>query len=155
MTYDGTHFWVIDWQSNTINKVLAETGEVLAEYDGPSNVSDPRPTGIVWDGLDLWLSYEAEERIYRVRPSGTPPALDILDFFDAPGAIEGGTRPKGLAWDGEFLWHADAGTGKIYKLETDIMPFGVGGCILKNDIGVRSSLSTFTTFLPRQSSHNK
>ena len=136
LTHDGTHFWVIDWQSNTISKVLAETGEVLAEYDGPDNSSDPRPTGITWDGLDLWLSYEAEEKIYRVRPTNTPPLLDVLDFFDAPGAIEGGSRPKDLTWDGEFLWHSDAGTGKVYKLETDIMPFGITGCIQKNGIGI-------------------
>jgi len=135
LTFDGTHFWVIDWQSNTISKVLASTGEVLAEFDGPSNITDPRPTGITWDGLDLWLSYEEEERIYRIKPN-TPPLLDVLDFFDAPGTIEGGARPKGLGWDGEFLWNADSGTGKIYKLETDILPFGITGCVQKNGIGV-------------------
>jgi hypothetical protein len=146
LAYDETHLWIVDWQSNTIKKVLPETGAVLASYDGPSNTG-AIPTGIIWDGLDYWISYEDEERIYRVRPTATPPILDVLDFFDAPGINDPdplipsrSPRPKGLAWDGEFLWHADSGTGKIYKLETDIQPFGITGCIMKNIVGVNSGI---------------
>ena len=152
--HDGAFFWIVDWQSNTINKVDPVTGDVIASYDGPSNDVTARAKGIAYDGLDLWVSYDSPpnindgtvKTIYRVRPTNTPPLLNTLDFFSVPGIsdptpIEGRTpRPKGLAWDGEFLWHADSGTGKIYKLETDIMPFGITGCIMKNIVGVDSGV---------------
>jgi len=152
--HDGAFFWIVDWQSNTINKVDPVTGNVISAYDGPSTDITARAKGIVFDGLDLWVSYDSPpninddtvKTIYRVRPTETPPLLDTLDFFAVPGIsdpnpIEDRTpRPKGLAWDGEFLWHADSGTGKIYKLETDIMPFGITGCVMKNIVGIESGV---------------
>jgi hypothetical protein len=143
LAYDSTFFWILNWQSNSISKVNPTTGAVIASYEaGFSTITGTRPVGIVWDQKDLWLSYEGEgeEIIYRVKPNDATSSLDILDSFSAPGSSDIYSKPKDLAFDGEFLWHADAGTGKIYRLETDINPFGIVGCIEKNGIGVNSGV---------------
>ena len=141
LAYDNTFFWVLDWQSNSINKVNPTTGATLASYDaGSSTITGTRPVGIVWDKKDLWISYEDDKIIYRVKPNDTTQSLDILDSFSAPGSSDPLSKPKDLAFDGDFLWHADSGTGKIYKLETDINPFGIIGCIEKNGIGINSAV---------------
>jgi len=132
ITFDGTYFWVVDWQSNTINKVLAEDGSVLSSIPGPStlpsfdtnsSVTNARPFGITWDGAALWVSDHEEDMIYRINPIDGA----ILTFFPTPS-----TSPKGLAWDGEFLWLTDSSSQTIYKIDSGVTPLGIIGCIEKN-----------------------
>lgn len=132
ITFDGTFFWIVDWQSNTLNKVLPEDGTVLGTLSGPStlpsydtnpSVTNARPFGIAWDGIALWVSDQEEQRIYRINPSDG----SLLNFFNSPG-----TDPKGLAWDGQFLWHVDQATQTIYKIESGVIPIGIVGCLEKN-----------------------
>ena len=139
MAFDGSHFWVVDWQSNTINKVLPETGTIISSIPGPStlpsyqsnpSVTNARPFGIAWDGQSLWISDQSELRIFRISPTDG----SILRFFDTQGA-----NPKGLTWDGEYLWHIDQTTQTIYKLESGVIPFGIEGCFLKNGVGIAGS----------------
>ena len=150
MTYDGTHFWIVDWQTNTINKVLAETGAIISDIPGPSSlpsyasnpsVTNARPFGITWDGKALWVSDRSDLMIYRVDPD----TGSILAQFATPGS-----NPKGLAWDGEFLWHLDQTTQTVYKLESGVIPFGLVGCIEKNGIGVTGDVLLSQTADPDQ-----
>ncbi|MFV1872539.1 MAG: immunoglobulin-like domain-containing protein [Oleiphilus sp.] len=154
MTYDGTYFWIVDWQTNTINKVLPEDGTLISSIPGPSTkpsyTSDPgtgsynaKPFGIAWDGQHLWVSDQSDLMIYRIDPvDGTP-----LSAFPSPG-----TDPKGLTWDGEFLWHVDQATQTIYKLESGVIPFGIIGCIEKNGKAVNGDVLLSQTAIPDQSS---
>jgi len=139
MAFDGTHFWVVDWQSNTINKVLPEDGTIISSLPGPSilpsyqsnpNTDNARPFGITWDGQALWISEQSDLRIYRIDPSDG----SILAYFDTQGS-----DPKGLTWDGEYLWHIDQTTQTIYKLDSGVIPFGIEGCLLKNGVGIADS----------------
>jgi len=139
MAFDGSFFWVVDWQSNTINKVLPEDGTIVSSIPGPStlptfqsnpSVTNARPFGIAWDGQALWVSEQSDLRIYRINPSDG----SILAFFDTQGS-----DPKGLTWDGEYLWHIDQTTQTIYKLDSGVIPFGIEGCFLKNGIGIADS----------------
>ncbi len=154
MAYDGTFFWIVDWQTNTINKVLPEDGTIISTIPGPSTkpsyASDPgtgsynaKPFGIAWDGQALWVSEQSDLMIYRVNP------LDgsLLNAFASPGS-----DPKGLTWDGEFLWHADQATQTIYKLESGVIPFGIIGCIEKNGKAVNGDVLLSQTAIPDQSS---
>jgi hypothetical protein len=143
ITYDGTYFWIVDWQSNTLNKVLPEDGTVLASIPGPSSLpaydinnsgSYARPFGVAWDGFALWVSDQEEDKIYRVNPADG----SIIAFFNTPG-----TEPRDLAWDGEFLWHVDQGTTSdpaIYKIDSGVTPFGIIGCVEKNGIGIQGDV---------------
>ena len=132
ITYDGRHFWIVDWQSNTINEVLPEDGTVLSTIPGPSSLpafdqnASPiiaRPFGVTWDGTALWVSDHHEDKIYRV-DSNTGALLNI---FDSPGGT-----PRGLAWDGDSLWHVDQSSRTIYKIDAGVIPIGLLGCIEKN-----------------------
>lgn len=134
MTFDGTHFWIVDWQSNTISKVLAEDGSVLStipapstlpSFDTDSSVTYARPFGIAWDSVALWVSDHQEDKIYRIDPAdGT-----ILASFNSPAS-----NPKGLTWDGEFLWLTDQSSATIYKLDSGVIPSGILGCVEKNGV---------------------
>lgn len=153
MAYDGTYFWIVDWQTNTINKVLPETGTLISSIPGPSTKpsyqSDPgtgsynaKPFGIAWDGQALWVSEQSDLMIYRINPDDG----SLLNAFPSPG-----TDPKGLTWDGEFLWHVDQATQTIYKLESGVIPFGIIGCIEKNGKAVNGDVLLSQTAIPDQS----
>jgi len=137
ITFDGTYFWIVDWQSNTINKVLAEDGTVLSSIPGPStlpsfdtdpNVTNARPFGITWDGVALWVSDHEDDMIYRVNPDDGA----ILTYFSTASFAIPSDDPKGLAWDGEFLWLTDNKSQTIYKIDSGVIPLGIIGCIEKN-----------------------
>ncbi|WP_197474975.1 DUF5011 domain-containing protein, partial [Oleiphilus sp. HI0079] len=144
MTFDGTHFWIVDWQSNTINKVLPEDGSVIDTIPGPSTLpacgSQPydnvqfcaRPFGIAWDGIALWVTEREEQRIYRINPANG----DILTYLENPSFLN---DPLGLAWDGQFLWVTNRdndSASSIHKVDSGITPFGIMGCVEKNGIGI-------------------
>ena len=148
MTFDGTHFWIVDWQSNTINKVLPEDGSVIDTIPGPSTLpacgNQPysnvqfcaRPFGIAWDGKALWVSEREEQRIYRVNPANG----DVLTYIENPSFLN---DPLGLAWDGEFLWVTNRDndtTSSIHKVDSGITPFGIVGCVEKNGIGINGDV---------------
>ena len=143
MTFDGTHFWIADWQTNTISKVLPEDGTVLAAIPGPStlpawvDVGGGQTTanmfGLTWDGQALWATDTEEDKIYRINPNDG----SLLNVFDAPALLTvTDANPKGLAWDGESLWHVDQSTATIYRLESGVIPFGIVGCVEKNGVAI-------------------
>lgn len=136
ITFDGTNFWILDWQTNTISKVRPEDGQELDSIPGPSSLpsfstnpsaTNARPFGLTWDGEALWVSDRQEDKIYRVSPTDG----SLLQMFDAPGS-----NARGLAWDGESLWHVDGDANTIYRIESGVIPFGLVGCIEKNGVGI-------------------
>ena len=50
VAYDETYIWVSSEGSNTVTKLLASTGEKIGEYPVP------KPVGILFDGVDIWVS---------------------------------------------------------------------------------------------------
>lgn len=145
IAFDGTYFWIIDWRTNTINKVLPEDGTVLSTIPGPSNlpsaangnsVTNAKPFGIVWDGAALWVSDHHEDRIYRINPDNGA----ILTSFSTSAFTIPSEDPKGLAWDGEFLWLTDQSSQTIYKIETGVIPIGILGCIEKNGVPIAADV---------------
>lgn len=151
ITYDGRHFWIVDWQSNTINQVLPEDGSVLKTLPGPSSLpaysqnsaaTNARPFGIAWDGTALWVSDHQEDKIFRVDPvTGA-----LLNVFNSPGST-----PRGLTWDGDSLWHVDQSSNTIYKLEAGVIPIGLLGCVEKNGRSLAGEVLLTQTSHPDQS----
>lgn len=145
ITFDGTNFWIVDRQSNTVKRVRPEDGVVLSSIPGPSqlpsfednpSVTNAKPWGITWDGAALWVSERADQRIYRIDPVDGA----ILNFIENPTTL---SDPLGLSWDGEFLWAINRDSGSsasILKLESGVIPFGIIGCIEKNGIGVNGEV---------------
>lgn len=151
IAYDGTFFWVTDWQTNSINKVSPIDGSFISAIPGPSSlpsyadnpsVTNANLAGITWDGRALWVTDTEEDMIYRVDPTDG----SILNFFSAPG-----TNPKGLSWDGELLLHVDRNLNQIYKIDSGIIPFGIIGCLEKNGVAIDGDVILSQTAIPDQS----
>lgn len=85
--------------------IFAYTGEVLEEYPIPGKF----PTGLTWDGKNLWLADRETDQIYCLGSDG-----EVIRSFPSPAYW-----PMGLAWDGKYLWNSDANTKKIYCLDPD------------------------------------
>ncbi len=113
LAWDGSHFWVADLSTATLNEVDPATGKVLKILDAPGY----GPMGLAWDGKRLWVldtgdkpEYLGDKTAYAVNPATgiTERALPLdLD------------TPEGLAWDGEALWVADAQAGLISRLDNE------------------------------------
>jgi len=83
-----------------------KVGDVLQVIKTPG----PRPTGLAFDGRNLWLADEFTDKIYKIDPA----TGGVLLSFDSPGH-----HPEGLAFDGHFLWHIDSGEKLMYKLDPE------------------------------------
>ncbi len=82
----------------------AKVGDILKVIKTPG----PCPTGLAFDGQNLWLADNYTDKIYKIDPEQGK----ILKIFDCPGH-----HPEGLAWDGEYLWHIDTGEKSMYRLD--------------------------------------
>ncbi|MGD1048164.1 MAG: transglutaminase domain-containing protein [Candidatus Krumholzibacteriaceae bacterium] len=85
-----------------------------ASFSTPGDVSRKvplpfhHPTGIAWDGRNLWAADRKTDMFYRLDPAkGT-----VLDSIPSPGHF-----PAGLAWDGKLLWSTDPTDAKIYATD--------------------------------------
>lgn len=88
-------------------------GEIVKSFPTPGQY----PTGIAYDGSNIWLADRKTDLIYLVDPADGA----VLRSIASPGYW-----PTGMAWDGSYLWCADikggrdveeAFEGVIYKLD--------------------------------------
>lgn len=84
----------------------AKVGDILKVIKTPG----PCPTGLAFDGRNLWLADNFTDKIYKIDPESGK----ILKVFDSPGH-----HPEGLAWDGKYLWHIDSGEKYMYLLDPE------------------------------------
>ena len=87
-------------------KVLAVPGDTLKSLPTPGNC----PTGLAFDGKNLWLADRLSDTLYAVDPvSG-----EVRNALPAPGYI-----PRGLAWDGKYLWCIDGEENRIHRIDVE------------------------------------
>ena len=84
----------------------AKVGDVLKVIKTPG----PCPTGLAYDGTNLWLADDFTDKIYKIAPE----TGKVLSSFESPGH-----HPEGLTWDGQHLWHIDSGEKLLYKLDPE------------------------------------
>lgn len=84
----------------------ARVGDILKTLPTPG----PCPTGLAFDGKNLWLADIFTDKIYKINPRDGK----VLKSFDSPGS-----HPEGLAWDGEYLWHIDSGEKSMYRMDPE------------------------------------
>jgi len=83
---------------------LAAPGDVEGKIPLPFN----HPTGIAWDGRNIWVADRKTDRFYRCDPATGA----VRDSIESPGYF-----PSGLAWDGKLLWSTDPAEQKIYATD--------------------------------------
>jgi hypothetical protein len=84
----------------------AKVGDIQKVIKTPG----PCPTGLTFDGKNLWLADNFTDKIYKISPESGK----VLKSFDSPGH-----HPEGLAWDGKYLWHVDSGEKYMYLLDPE------------------------------------
>jgi len=84
----------------------AKVGDILKVIETPG----PCPTGLTFDGQNLWLADNFTDKIYKIEPQSGK----ILKSFESPGH-----HPEGLAWDGKNLWHIDSGEKSMYCIDPE------------------------------------
>lgn len=103
----GTSLWGSTDDPDELYEASPVDGSVLGQLASPHTA----PTGVAWDGADLWHA-------------GTGAALHLIE--DATGAslrtlgAPGQAAPRGMAWDGTMLWVVDATGGfddAIFQLD--------------------------------------
>ena len=82
----------------------SRVGDVLKTIKTPGQM----PTGLAFDGKNLWLADAYTDKIYKIDPASG----DVISSFDSPGY-----HPEGLTWDGKYLWHVDAGEKYMYQID--------------------------------------
>ncbi len=82
----------------------ARVGDVLRTIPSPG----ARPTGLTFDGSQLWVADDATDKLYRIDPH----TGHVTATLETPGY-----HPEGLAWDGSHLWHVDAGEHLLYRID--------------------------------------
>ena len=93
--------------------LLAYTGEVIQSFNTPGKF----PTGMTFDGENLWLADRKADKLFCINPKNGK----VIRSIPSPAYW-----PTGLAWDGEALWNADVKggiplsenyNGVIYRLD--------------------------------------
>ncbi len=95
--------------------LLGYTGEVIESFDTPGSY----PTGLTFDGENLWLADYKTDLLYCIDPA----TGNVIKSISSPAYW-----PEGIAWDGEALWNADVKggiplsenyNGKIYRVNPE------------------------------------
>ncbi|RLD61814.1 MAG: transglutaminase [Bacteroidetes bacterium] len=73
---------------------FAYSGEIVKSFNTPENY----PTGLCFDGENLWLADRGTDKIYCLNAE----TGKIIKQIESPAYW-----PMGLAWDGKYLWNAD------------------------------------------------
>lgn len=115
LTFDGTHLWLADYQTDLLYCVDPVSGKVMRSIPAPAYW----PEGLAWDGEALWnadvkggipLSENYAGKIYRVDPEkGT-----VLKTISAPTST-----PRGLTWDGTYLWCVDNASDEVIQFSPE------------------------------------
>lgn len=116
LAWDGMAFWIGNYNLSQIHK-HSETGAPLLSWPIPNNSGIEHPTGLAFDGTNLWIGDSkegAQNNVARVNTSG-----QLIDTFDTTAwGIPPVTYPefKSLAWDGQHLWYTADDLSYVYEI---------------------------------------
>jgi hypothetical protein len=74
-------------------------------------ISYANPSGICWDGKNIWVTDWAGETVHG---HARDAALSAVKSFKTPGV-----EPSGIAFDGEFIWLSNSFGQRIFKYRAD------------------------------------
>lgn len=112
LAWDGRYLWAIDEIDSVLYAFDKSDGRTVKEIKLDAEIF-PRPVGVAWDGIALWVS-DMHYGIRRIDPENGR----VLGTMAAP---EGGSYPIALAWDSGSqgygrLLVADHDTKKLYQV---------------------------------------
>jgi len=105
VTWDGSHFWVLDEAGETLYCLDRQTGGVHAEAP-----AEGAGGGTAWDGTWLYQSAPGQYRILVIDPAAGRVVRRI------PTRV----KASGLAWDGTHLWHGSFSEKRTYLVDAEL-----------------------------------
>jgi YVTN family beta-propeller protein len=75
--FDGQNIWVTNQISNTVSKIRASDGVILASI--PTGL---QPIGVTFDGTNVWVGNHASDTVTKIRASDNA----VLGHF-RPGTV--------------------------------------------------------------------
>jgi pimeloyl-ACP methyl ester carboxylesterase len=105
ITVGAGSLWVADALADVIHRVDPSN---FSEIGSPFRTPGTEPTGIAFDGTDLWLTDPFFQRVYHLSTSGAvlPGSFSILNLFR-----------QGLEWDGTGFWTNTGPTEQSHYLK--------------------------------------
>ncbi len=84
------------------------------------------PTGLAWDGTNLYSTDNVSQTIYKLNPEN----FEITQAIYAPG----GNYPNGLAFDGNNLWLINNASDSIYQIQINQNITSINDFNIKNNL---------------------
>jgi DNA-binding beta-propeller fold protein YncE len=81
---------------------LSPTGAMLGSF-----IACPNPTGIAFDGTNMWVTNYGSNDVVELSPTGAK-----LGTF----TVTAGNRPQAIAFDGVHMWVANSLTNNVTEL---------------------------------------
>jgi YVTN family beta-propeller protein len=104
LAFDGASMWVTNASSNSVTKLRASDGAVLANVTVGTG-----PAGIAFDGASLWVANTSDGTLSRIDAS-------TANVFAATVTV--GVGPSELAFDGANIWVTNFGSNSVTKVKT-------------------------------------
>lgn len=105
LAFDGTQLWLVGVSgSNGVVKKFELNSETASDFIDLGASSDP--TGVLYDGEDLWISERVNDRVSKLDLATQTVGTPITTAQD----------PISLAFDGDSIWVAAFFSGELQKI---------------------------------------
>jgi hypothetical protein len=109
MAFDGTYMWIVNGvdggQGSLTVRRVSNGQQALFSPINVGNVFNSRPTGIGFDGKNIWIACNNDGVTVLSATSGALVTTITL----------GVTSPYGVAFDGANIWVSNQGTDNVSK----------------------------------------
>ena len=106
ITWDGSHFFVVDRIYNKVYKYTAAGVYTGTEY--ALSISNT-PNSITWDGTYFWIVTAGNDAVYKYNASFV--YQNVTFSLAAVNQLE----PSGIVWDGTYFWISGLNPVAIHK----------------------------------------
>lgn len=107
LTFVEQYLYAVDRINKKICKIDTASGNILDSFNTPENNTDGFPSGLTWDGINLWYNCGGDvDSTYELNLYG-----QVLSQYKIIGDV-----PTGLTFDGSNLWSINTELDIIYQI---------------------------------------
>ena len=100
LAFDGTNIWSANGSANTVTKIQASDGTVLATYALPNSADD-----LVFDGQFIWILSRGSASVTKLTTNGL-----------IVGTFATGASPSSIVFDGANVWVTNLANSSLTKM---------------------------------------
>ena len=106
LAFENSDLWISDRDNHILQKVDTINGTVLSTIPTPDVAG--WPSGIEWDGNNLWYNESLYDTTYVLDTIGT-----VVNKYKSFG-----NNPFALSFQNNYLWSSNTIVGEVYKIDT-------------------------------------